>query len=259
MSSELPRYDLYWCAGRATPRSVEFLAADEVNYFEALMEVLEEVSPERRARIRVFVASSAGALYGSSDTSAALESTPVVIRDAYGAAKSRIESLAHDCAVRMNFGLVVGRISSLFGPAQSLDKPQGLLNHVAWSMLTRQPVVIHVDRMSTRNYLHVADAAEMIVECMLMSAPSNFRTQNICSNRHYSIAEVIQIAEKSFARRANVSYVGAGTRSDLRVASDRPELISRHSRRSLASSFGGIATDLRLHFGRNGRMWRRSA
>lgn len=259
LSSESPRYDVYWCAGRATPRGDGSLADDEVNYFESLMAELEKASPEQRARVRVFVASSAGALYSTSNDLAATETTPVEVRDSYGAAKARVESVAVDCAYRMDFGLVVGRISSLFGPGQSLDKPQGLLNHVAWSVLTRQPVVIHVDRMSTRNYLHVADAADLAVECMGSCQASEIRIQNVCSHRHYSIAEIIQIAERTFARRANVIYAGSGIRSDLRVTSDHPELIRRHSRRSLASGFGGIATDLRIQFGRSGSTWRKTA
>lgn len=259
LSSEASRYDIYWCAGIATPRGDGALATAEAEYFEALMMAVGAAPSERQSSIRMFLASSAGALYPSEAGVAATESTPVLIRDAYGAAKARIEQVAIDGASKMNAALLIGRVSSLFGPGQNLRKPQGLLTHVAWSVLTRQPVFIHVDRMSTRNYLHVADAAELVVDSMDRCSPSEIRVQNVCSHRHHSIAEVIEIAEKTFARRANVVYVGSGVRSDLRVASDRPDIVRRHSRRSLAVGFGRIATDLRLQFCRSGGVWKPSA
>ncbi len=57
--------------------------------------------------------------------------------------------------------MLIGRLSNLYGPGQSLSKPQGLISHVGRAALRREPVSIYVPLDTIRDYLFAADAGRM--------------------------------------------------------------------------------------------------
>jgi UDP-glucose 4-epimerase len=54
------------------------------------------------------------------------------------------------------------RLSNLYGLAQRLDKPQGLVSHIARSLIHRRPVHIYVPLDTVRDYLYAPDAGARV-------------------------------------------------------------------------------------------------
>ena len=77
-----------------------------------------------------------------------------------------MESRAHRWAVESGGRVVVGRIANLYGPAQGLEKPQGLISHLIKSHLPRVPISIYVSLDTMRDYIYAADCAELVVDTL---------------------------------------------------------------------------------------------
>jgi UDP-glucose 4-epimerase len=161
---------LFWCAGAgviATPRSAlaeeTFLAS---RFLAAIGDRLS-VDSELARRGTLFFTSSAGGVYAASGASPPFdESSPVAALAPYGLEKLAQERLFEQAARASGAGLVVGRLSNLYGPGQSLTKPQGLVAHVGMAALRRQPVSIYVPLDTIRDYLFAPDAGRMVVEAV---------------------------------------------------------------------------------------------
>ena len=77
----------------------------------------------------------------------------------YGRAKLRQEqTLATWSRQRPDVSTIVVRVSNLYGPGQRLDKPQGLISHMARSVIYGRPIHIFVPLDTVRDYLFAEDA-----------------------------------------------------------------------------------------------------
>ena len=153
---------LAWCAGAgviATPREE----------LEQELWVLREFlrrwrpsagTPGSRA---LFFASSAGGLYAGSADPPFTECTEPNPLSPYGTAKAEAEEIFREFAERTGIPLLIGRISTLFGPDQHLDKPQGLISQLCKAHVTGKPLSLYVPLDTMRDYLYADDAGAMIV------------------------------------------------------------------------------------------------
>lgn len=159
-----------WCAGAGVTGTAENVLTEEVR---TLSRFLDAVAAQRlSAPGRVFLASSAGALYAGNERGGPYderdELRPI---SAYGWAKLACEDAGARFADATGHQVVIGRIANLYGPNQDLTKAQGLISHLCRGFLTRQPTSIFVPLDTIRDYLYVDDCAAMIAD-MLLAGPA---------------------------------------------------------------------------------------
>ncbi len=159
---------VFWCAGVGVVGTSARELAGEAAAWELLLSrlacALDESAPAAKRPGIVFLASSAGGVYGGSSERPITERTcPAPVSD-YGRAKLRQEeALAAWAKGRGDVSSLVARISNLYGPGQNLRKPQGLVARMSQCLIHRQPVHVYVPMDTTRDYVYAADAAGAIV------------------------------------------------------------------------------------------------
>ncbi|AWB91721.1 NAD-dependent epimerase/dehydratase family protein [Aeromicrobium chenweiae] len=154
---------LLWCAGAGVVATTPEMLAVEVETFRSFMTELDEAHlRHRESRVRVFLASSAGGVYAGSAAPPFTESTAPIALAPYGEAK-----LANEEAVRRladhGVSVLIGRLSNLYGPGQDLSKPQGVISQLCRAQWQRSPMTMYVSLDTTRDYLFVGDAAQMVL------------------------------------------------------------------------------------------------
>jgi len=156
---------VYWCAGKGvvgTP--VDRLAAETATlqfFLDRLGSALSDTHLPLTGRI--FLAGSAGGVYGGSTEHPSTEATPPRPISDYGRAKLSQEDVLLDWARRRPaISTLVGRLSNLYGPGQHVDKPQGLISHMSRCLIFGVPVRIYVSLDTIRDYLFAEDAAKRI-------------------------------------------------------------------------------------------------
>ena len=149
-----------WCAGRGGFSSTSADLASERIYLNC---VLDELTESRNNNGVFFFASSAGAIYTESGSQVFTEKSPTSVSNDYGRHKLEQENVVTQFAQNTKTKCVIGRLVSIYGPNQNLQKPQGLISRLCLSTLNRQVTDIYVPLGTTRNYLFADDAANMIV------------------------------------------------------------------------------------------------
>lgn len=210
------RWEVYWAAGTGTMSSKEEALVIETQALDYLLKLLK--SDRRLMAIpgAVAFASSAGALYAGASEEIITENTLPTPTTAYAREKLRQEGLFHSFLFENErTTALVARISTLYGVGQSSRKPQGLLSHIARSLIRRQPVQIYVPYDTIRDYISADDAAVAIVNALrLTSDKRRFITKIIASEHPVTIAEIISIF-KRIERRAPLIITSANKLSSL--------------------------------------------
>jgi len=157
-------WTIFWCAGRGTLSSLLLQMNEENILFENFLNSINNAtSTIRHQKGTIFFASSAGAVYAGSKNPPFTELTETNSLTAYGDAKMHQEELLRDLTKRSGVKVLVGRISNIYGARQDLEKNQGLISTICYSVLRRQPVNLFVPLETSRNYIYVEDAAKRIV------------------------------------------------------------------------------------------------
>jgi UDP-glucose 4-epimerase len=161
-----------WAAGAATTSTPHDIAMAELLPLHGLVTGLRSALPSGSGNF--FLTSSAGGVYAGSRTPPFTSTSVEAPLSPYGELK-----LAQESLVRESLGtllpVVIGRISNLYGPGQNLDKLQGLISRLALAAITQQPLEVFVPLNTIRDYLHVDDAARLILELTSnpVRAPTN--------------------------------------------------------------------------------------
>lgn len=210
------RWEIYWAAGVGAMSSTADELAPETQALSVLLRLIES-QPQLIARPgSLALASSAGAVYAGAADEIISENTPPAPTTAYAHEKLRQESLVHSFA-RANREITAlnARISTLYGPGQSLGKKQGLLTHIARCILRNQPIKIFVPFDTIRDYIAADDAASAIIAAVRkLDNKSGILTKIIASEQPTSIAEIISIF-KRIARRPPRIITSATPQTEL--------------------------------------------
>jgi UDP-glucose 4-epimerase len=111
--------------------------------------------------------SSAGSVYGNAVELPLTEHSPCEPISAYGQVKLEQEAHALKWARETaRVSCLVARLSNLYGPGQSLERPIGLIARLSQSLLHRRPLHVYVPLDTLRDYLHVEDAARYLLRCL---------------------------------------------------------------------------------------------
>jgi UDP-glucose 4-epimerase len=161
-------WSVFWCAGTGVVGTAAGALAEEARTWEEFLACLAEglaaVPPARRPSGSVFLASSAGGVYGESGAGPATEDSPCRPMSVYGRTKLRQEAALVDWAQpHPEVSTLIARISNLYGPGQKIGKSQGLVSHMSRCLIHHLPVHIYVPLDTIRDYLFAEDAARAIV------------------------------------------------------------------------------------------------
>jgi UDP-glucose 4-epimerase len=167
----------------------------------------------------VFLASSAGGVYGRCPDSPATEASPCVPVSGYGREKLRQEAQLIGWARAHGVGHLIGRISNLYGPGQNLAKPQGLITHLVRSLVLDRPVHLYVSLDTLRDYIHVDDCARDIVAATIQRlGAGNTESDAIkifASEEATSISALVGIISRVTRRRPRVVYAAPRALTEL--------------------------------------------
>lgn len=186
-------WEIHWAAGSGTMGSNEDELRSETEAFRVLLDLLGACPPSLLSRGVLSLASSAGAVYAGSKADVISENTEVAPVNPYGHAKLAQESMAEEFSKRFpTLTVVVARYANLYGADQSSVKRQGLLTHIARSILKRTPIHIFVPFDTIRDYVHVDDAAATLLECIRThGVTGGLHRHIVASEEPVSVAEII--------------------------------------------------------------------
>ncbi|MEV7963740.1 NAD-dependent epimerase/dehydratase family protein [Oerskovia paurometabola] len=195
-----------WAAGAGVVMSSpEQLAVEEHVLLEFARSVAAIGAPNG-----VFWFASSASVFGPSRSATWTEDDPARPAGPYPLAKHRQELALTTIFERAGRAkLVISRISTLYGPGQRIDKPQGLVTKICFEAVTMGVVSIVVPLESMRDYLYSDDAARL-VHASLRSALRGTETVrlNVLSNGHpTSVAELIRHVQAVVHRRTWILQV----------------------------------------------------
>jgi UDP-glucose 4-epimerase len=161
--SPTDNWTLIWAAGTGIIGSNEIQLRKETENFVFFLELLSESLTYPGQTGTIFLASSAGGVWGGAKELPINETTPICPISDYGKNKLAQERLLTQFGnPHPNIQIIIGRISNLFGPGQKLEKPQGLISQMCRSVFTKIPLEIFVPPETVRDYLYIDDCSELI-------------------------------------------------------------------------------------------------
>jgi UDP-glucose 4-epimerase len=205
-----PSWSVFWCAGAGVVATPPSELEGETRTFERFLAALGDALAASPARARpglIFLASSAGTVYGARPSLPITERSPTSAASSYGRAKLAQETaLARFIGERPNVSGLVGRISNLYGPGQNMGKPQGLISHMSQSIIHRYPIHIYVPLDTVRDYVFAGDAASAIVRWMArrIRDPRPLVMKLCAAEQGTTIAALVNVMRQIARRRVKV-------------------------------------------------------
>lgn len=243
-------WSLAWCAGAGVVATGEEALETEVRVFEHTLAALTaSVAPGEDGV--VFLASSAGGLYAGSDDPPFDERTDPAPLVPYGRAKLAMEAHVRRLASDTGLRAVIGRLANVYGPGQTLGKPQGLLSQLCLADATGRPLPIYVSMDTIRDYVYVEDVAAMIVRTLSLvrEEPRGAVVAKVlASGRPVTVGYLVSEARRVFHRPLRTIPVGgsgAGQVLDLRLVSRVWPEVDALASTPLAAGLARTAADVR--------------
>jgi len=241
---------LAWCAGAGVVATGEEALATEVRVFERVTAALAASVAADDAGV-VFLASSAGGLYAGSAPAPFDERTTPRPLVAYGRAKLAMESAVEQLAADTGVRVVLGRLANVYGPGQTLGKPQGLLSQLCLADATGRPLPVFVSMDTIRDYLYAGDAARMVVRSIELARdepPGTVVTKVLASGRPVTVGYLVAEARRVFHRPLRTIPVGGSGRGqvlDLRLESRVWPEVDALAATPLAAGLASTSADVR--------------
>lgn len=208
---------LLWCAGIGTMTSSAAELEPESSAWIQLLDLMGRhlAGPNSYTPGSIFLASSAGGVYGGSPGQLLTEQSPPQPVSDYGKHKLRMEQALQNWATAFpGVSCLIGRISSLYGPGQNLQKAQGIIAHLSRCLIYRHPTNIYVSLDTRRDYLFVDDCAHSVAASVfrLMTERPSVLIKIFASEELTSLARIVGIF--------------------IRMAKHRPLIVSQQQRTS---------------------------
>lgn len=199
-------WEIYWAAGVGNMGSPEQALVPETAALSRLLWLINGDPVLSDAQGAFAFASSAGAIYAAATTGIVTEETPPTPTTDYARAKLTQEGLIRDAFESAEGkSVLIARISTLYGPGQSQSKQQGLITHIARSILRGRPVKIYVPLDTIRDYIYVSDAAAAVISAVREKARSHGEeTRIIAAEQPTTIAEIVSTFKTVAKRNARV-------------------------------------------------------
>lgn len=200
------RWAVLWAAGQGTMGSRAEEMERETALISSLLDALAATPELRRRRGSFVFSSTAGGIYAGSTDETITERSATKPTSHYAEHKLKQEQLVAAWARTMpEASVLVARISTLYGPGQSASKRQGLISHIARSLLRRQPVHIFVPLDTMRDYLYADDAAHDVVAALAaLEGTPGVTTKIIAAERATTVAQIIGNFEQVVRRMPRI-------------------------------------------------------
>jgi UDP-glucose 4-epimerase len=156
-----------------------------------------------------FVLASSSIVYGGRHSGALSEDLPANPESPYAAAKLAAEQIV---AAHAGTGAIGGVVLRCFNVSGAVDgvgdtDPTRIIPNVFRAVTGELPhVTLNGDGSATRDFVHVADAAQAMVNAIERAAPGDSHTYNIGSGAGTSMAAIIRAAEAVTGRRVPVKH-----------------------------------------------------
>jgi UDP-glucose 4-epimerase len=242
-------WTLAWCAGAGVVATGADELAEEERVFAAVVEHLVSAVQPGEDGV-VFLSSSAGGVYaGSVDPPFTEGSSPAPLV-AYGRTKLSMEGLLRDGVAGTALRAVLGRLANVYGPGQTLGKPQGLLSQLCLADATGASLPVFVSMDTLRDYLFVVDLARMVrrsIELARGEAPGSATVKVFASGRPVTVGHLVGEARRVFHRPLRTIPVsgGRGQVLDLRMRSTRWPEVDALATTTLPAGLSVTAADVR--------------
>lgn len=148
-----------------------------------------------------YLCSSAGGVYARSVNPPFSSTTAAKPQSRYGELKVSMEKLALD-QLASHIPVTIGRISNLYGPWNG--PRQGLINRLCRAAIERSALNLFVPMGTIRDYLYIADAAQLIGESTV-SPQRGTRIEVVASGIATTIAQAISTVSSVAHRKVPVS------------------------------------------------------
>ena len=243
-------WSIAWCAGAGVVATGEEALAAEVRVFERVSGALAASVVPGEDGV-VFLASSAGGVYAGSAPAPFDERTEPRPLVPYGRAKLAMEQLVRELAASTGLRGVLGRLSNVYGPGQTLGKPQGLLSQLCLADATGRPLPVFVSMDTIRDYLYAGDAARMAARTIALARDEpagTVVTKVLASGRPVTVGYLVSEARRVFHRPLRTIPVGGsgtGQVLDLRLESRVWTEVDALAATPLAAGLSRTSADVR--------------
>jgi nucleoside-diphosphate-sugar epimerase len=196
LSNDANHLELVWCAGKAGFSSKKTEFDHENDFFKKVVTGLYENINDQ---LSVNLISSAGGLYENSGRVTSLE--PLSPNRPYAYAKLAQEQFLNELGVNHR----IYRVSSVYGVGGSR---MGLISVMLQSAINRQPMVIHANQNTLRDYILNTDIARTIVDDVLTD--TEFGIRILASGRATSVDMLLNMVHKIIGVRPVYSFQASG-------------------------------------------------
>jgi len=184
-----------------------------------------------KSTIEKYVHISSSEVYGTALEDYMGEGHPLNPLSPYAAAKCGADRLVYSYIETYGIPGVVIRPFNNFGPNQHLEK---LIPRLITSALTHEPMVIHGDGGSSRDFIFVKNTCEAIHEVIKMDLkfPETYHSVNLGTGKSYSVLEIAKLVMAHCPQ----------SKSKIIHIEDRPGQVIRHTAdNSVMAKFYDIA------------------
>jgi len=249
-------WQIAWCAGTGIVGSEPPDLQQETRVLSRMLaSVGESLCGGGSNRGAVFLASSAGGVYAGVGTPPFREDSPVEPLAPYGWNKLEQESLARQWSTETGTSLLIGRLSNLYGPGQSVSKAQGLISQLCLRILSREPLTLYVPLDTIRDYLFAKDAGQMVADGMVRLRHEALQTslapavvKILASQQPTTVSTIIAQLRWVMKRPASLivatSPNSARQARDLRMTSSVWPELDRRPKTTLSEGIRWVLTDI---------------
>ena len=211
---------VFWAAGKGVVSSSEAVLADEASTWSLFLHLLaKHLRPaDGRTVGTIFLASSAGGVYGDSPDQPLTESSEPRPISAYGRNKlAQEKTLEAWVQAQSGMSYLLGRISNLYGAGQCLAKAQGLISHISRCLIHNKPLHLYVPLHTIRDYIPAEACADHIVTCVRYLAA---QTEAGCASRGH--ATIIASEEEASLAQIVATFARISHRQPRLICSPSP-------------------------------------
>lgn len=186
-------------ASESTPASSANRPLSEVDGNLRTLACLVEAL-QSRPEARLLYLSSAGTTYADALSGHPEEGDRLWPRSFHGAAKVAAEQFLQVLASPGNCQVTVVRPSNVYGPGQSPRPGFGLISTAFARCLDGLPLPVFGDGSSTRDYLFIHDATDLLRRVIESPYRGGFDVFNAANGRGHRLSEILDLAERISGR-----------------------------------------------------------